>query len=136
MIFHAIQTFGRFFTKIKTSFGILFDKIQSSFQNTIFWYLIRALIHRNHFYDLKFLTEFKACSTTRWILILFDNLSWFFQKITITYNLGQSCWDIFCYNFVSWYILKIYFSAKASSPHKSIFFAKLLKTKRDQIDHW
>ena len=28
MIFHAIQTFGRFFTKIKTSFGILFDKIQ------------------------------------------------------------------------------------------------------------
>ena len=62
------------------------------FQNTIFWCSIWALNHANHFYNLT-LIRFKAYSTPTCISILLSNFGWFFQKIPITYNLVQNCWD-------------------------------------------
>ena len=63
-----------------------------AFKNTIFWYWIWILIHANHFYNLE-LIEFKAYIAPTWISIPLSNLGWFFQKESITYNLGQNCWD-------------------------------------------
>ena len=63
-----------------------------AFKNTIFWCSIWALIHSNHLYNLD-LIWFKAYSTPTCISIPLSNLGCFFQKISITYDLGQNCWD-------------------------------------------
>ena len=60
-----------------------------AFKNTIFWCWIWALIHTNYFYNLE-LVEFKACSAPTCISIPVSNFGWFFQKISITFNLGQT----------------------------------------------
>ena len=62
------------------------------FKNIIFWCGICALIHANHFYNLEMI-EFNAYITPTRFLIPLSNLVWFFHKISITYNLGQNCWD-------------------------------------------
>ena len=86
-----------------------------AFKNTIFWCWIWALIHANHFYNLE-LIEFKAYSTPTCISIPLSNLGWFFQKISITYNLGQNCWDK---------IENLFFSEKTSF-HQSNVVGKVL----------
>ena len=57
------------------------------FKSAIFWCWIWASIHSNHFYNLK------SYSAPTCIWITLSNLGWFFQKISITYDLGQNCWD-------------------------------------------
>ena len=63
-----------------------------AFKNTIFWCWIWAIIQANHFYNLE-LIEFKAYITPTCISIALSSLGWIFQKISITYNLGQNCWE-------------------------------------------
>ena len=63
-----------------------------AFKNTICWYWIWTLIHANHFYNLE-LIEFKAYIAPTCISIPLSNLGWFFEKESITYNLGENCWD-------------------------------------------
>ena len=59
------------------------------FKSTIFWCWIWALINENRFYNLE-LIEFKAYSGPTCISIPLSNLGWFFQKISLTYNLGDN----------------------------------------------
>ena len=66
--------------------------MKAAFKNTISWCWIWALIHANNFYHLE-LIEFKAYRTPTCISIPLSNFGWFFKKISITYNLGQTCWD-------------------------------------------
>ena len=66
--------------------------LKKAFKNSIFWWWIWAIIHANHLYNLE-LVEFEAYSTPTCISIPLNNLWWFFQKISVTYNLGQNCWD-------------------------------------------
>ena len=61
-------------------------------EGSLWKYHILMLIHANHFYNLE-LIEFKAYTAATCISIPLSNLGWFFQKISITYNLGQNCWD-------------------------------------------
>ena len=63
-----------------------------TFKNSIFWWWIWAIIYPNHLYNLE-LIEFEAYSTPTRISMLLSNFRWFFQKISITYNLRQNCWD-------------------------------------------
>ena len=63
-----------------------------AFKNTIFWCWIWALIHANHFYNLE-LIEFKAYIAPTCISIPLSHLGSFFQKKSITFNLGQNCSD-------------------------------------------
>ena len=86
-----------------------------AFKNTIFWCWIWALIHANHFYNLE-LIEFKAYIAPTCISIPLSNLGWFFQKKSITYNLGQNCWDK---------IENLFFSEKTSF-HQSNVVGKVL----------
>ena len=91
-------------------------KLKVDFKNTIFWCWIWALTDTNHFYQSE-LVEFKASSELACISMLFSNLGRYFQKISITYNLGQNCWDK---------IEGLFFSEKKPSPLKSMLFAKIL----------
>ena len=98
-----------------------------AFQNTIFWCWIWALIHGNHFYNSE-LIEFKTYSTPACISIPLSNLRWFFQKISITCNLVQNCWDK---------IENLFFSEKAPLPPNQCCWQsfRLLTAKLDQIQH-
>ena len=78
-------------SKGKLSCFIL-QNLKITFKNSIFWCWIWAIIHPNHLYNLE-LIEFQAYSTPTRISMLLSNLRWFFQKISITYHLGQNCWD-------------------------------------------
>ena len=91
------------FKENKDNFFVFYlVKVKVAFKNTIFWCWIWALIHTNQFYNLE-LTEFKFC-----------DLGLFFQKASITYNLGQNCRDN----------RKSIFQQKNPSPPKSMLFAK------------
>ena len=70
----------------------IWQQLKVAFKSTIFWCWIWALIDANHFYNLE-LIQFKSYSTPTFISIPLSNLGWFFQKISITYNLGQNCWE-------------------------------------------
>ena len=98
------------------------------FKNTISWCWIWALVHANHFYNLE-LIEFKAYSTPTCISIPLSNLGWFFKKISITYNLGQNCWDE---------IENLFSSEKTTLPPNQCCWQnlRLLITKLGQIQHW
>ena len=98
------------------------------FKYIIFWCWTWTLIHVNHFYNLE-LTEFKAHSTPTCILIPLSNLGWFFQKISITDNLGQTCWDK---------TENLFFSEKVPLPKNQCCWQsfRLLTTKLVQIQHW
>ena len=61
-------------------------------KGSLWKYHILMLIHANQFYNLE-LIEFKAYTAPTCISIPLNNLGWFFEKISITYNLGQNCWD-------------------------------------------
>ena len=124
-IFNAIQTFGLVLKKIKTIFVFYLVKLKVAFKNTIFW--IWALIHTNHFYNFN-LIGFKACSAPTCISIPFSNLRRFFQKISLSYNLGQNCRDK---------IENIFFSEKAplSPNQRCLQSSKLLATKHFQIQN-
>ena len=69
-----------------------FLKLKVPFKNTVYRCWIWALIYTNDFYNLD-LIEFKGYNEPTCILIPFTNLGGIFQKISITYNLGQNCWD-------------------------------------------
>ena len=70
--------------------------------------------NRNDFCNLE-LIESKAYSTSTYIPILLSNMVWYIQRIRITCNLGQNCWD------------KI----------ENLFLnEKTLTTKLDHIEHW
>ena len=99
-----------------------------AFKNTISWCWIWALIHANHFYNLE-LIEFKAYSTPTSISIPLSNLGWFFQKISITYNLGQNCWDK---------IENLFSSEKTPLPLNQCCWQtfRLSTTKLGHIQHW
>ena len=81
------------FLESKDNFScFIWRKLKVAFKSTIFWCWIWALIDANHFYNLE-LIQFKSYSTPTFISIPLSNLGWLFQKISITYNLGQNCCD-------------------------------------------
>ena len=75
------------------------------------------------------LIEFKAYSTATWILIPFSNSGCCFQKIPITFNLGQNCWDE---------IENLFFSEKTLLLPSQFCLQtfSLLTTILGQIQHW
>ena len=76
------------FKEKKDNFScFIWKKLKVGFKSAIFWCWIWASIHSNHFYNLK------SYSAPTCIWITLSNLGWFFQKISITYDLGQNCWD-------------------------------------------
>ena len=64
-------------------------KFRVVFKNTIFWCWMWVMICSNHSYILEPL-EFKVHSTPTCISISFSNIGCYFQKMSITYNLGQN----------------------------------------------
>ena len=98
------------------------------FKNIIFWCGICALIHANHFYNLEMI-EFNAYIAPTRSLIPLSNLVWFFHKISITYNLGQNCWDK---------IENLFFREKTPLPPSQCCWQsfRLLATKLGQSQHW
>ena len=102
--------------------------MKAAFKSTIFWFRIWVLIHANYFYDLE-LIEFKAYGSPTCISIPLSNLGWFFQKILITYNLGQN-----------WRgkIENLFFSEKnLLHPNQRCSQSfRLLTAKLGQIQHW
>ena len=98
------------------------------FKNIIFWCGICALIHANHFYNLEMI-EFNAYIAPTRFLIPLSNLVWFFHKISITYNLGQNCWDK---------IENLFFREKTPLPPNQYCSQsfRLLATKLGQSQHW
>ena len=98
------------------------------FKNIIFWCGICALIHANHFYNLEMI-EFNAYIAPKRFLIPLSNLVWFFHKISITYNLGQNCWDK---------IENLFFREKTPLPPSQCCWQsfRLLATKLGQSQHW
>ena len=98
-------------------------------KNTIFWCWIWALIHANQFIvtsntsNLKH-TVYQHAFPYHWAIR--DD---FFQKISITYNLGQNFWDK---------IANLFFSEKTSLPQNQCCWKSFrpLTTKPGQIQHW
>ena len=103
-------------------------KLKVAFTNTIYWCRIWLLIHANPFYNLE-LTEFKAYNIPKCISIPFNNLRRFFQKISITWNLEQKCWDK---------IEDLFFIEKNPLPPNQCCLQsfRVLAIKLDQIQHW
>ena len=117
------------FPWMKANFcGFYLVKLKIAFTNTTFWCWISALIHTNHFHNSE-LVEFKACIAEESISIPLSNLEWYFQKISITYNLGQNCSDK---------IENLFFSEKNSLAQNQCCLQsfKFLTTKLSQIQDW
>ena len=102
--------------------------MKGAFKCTIFWFWIWALIHANYFYDLEFI-EFKAYGSPTCISIPLSNMGWFFQKISITYNLGQN-WRGKIENLFSSEKNLLHPNQRCSQSFR------LLTTKLGQIQHW
>ena len=99
---------------IKPLFCLLFGKTHGNLQKYHILMMNRALMPTNHFYTLEFI-EFKWYSRSKCIPIPLNNLVWYFQKIPITYNFEQNCWDK---------IENLFLSKKTPSTSKSMLFAK------------
>ena len=99
-----------------------------AFKNTVSWCWIWALFHTNHFYNLE-LIEFKGYKTPTCISIPLSNLGYFFQKTSITYNLGKNYWDK---------IENLFSTEKTLLPPNQCCWQslRLLTTKFGQIQHW
>ena len=81
----SLETIGTYF------FIFYLAKFKATFIITMFRCWVWALIRINHFYILQ-LTRFKWWSASKCISIPLSNLVLYFQKISISYNLGQNCW--------------------------------------------
>ena len=98
IIFDATKIFELVLKKIEAMFCVFafffffFVKLKVAFKKTKFWWWIWALNNTNQFHNLE-LIEFKAWSAPKCISIPLSNLGMFFQKMSITYNLGQNCCD-------------------------------------------
>ena len=117
------------FLESKDNFScFIWQQLKVAFKSTIFWCWIWALIDANHFYNLE-LIQFKSYSTPTCISIPLSNLGWLFQKISITYNLGQNCWDK---------IENLCSSEKSPLPPNQCCWQRfrLLTTKLAHIQHW
>ena len=109
--FDGIQTFGLVLKKINDLFCISFGKIEVSL------------------WKYHILMEFKAYNVSTWISIPSNNLGWFIQKISITYRVGQNCWDK---------TENLFFIEKNPLPPSQgcLESFRRLRTKLGQIEHW